>query len=430
MSKIRPPKPNNQNHVIIIGGGHVGLSFALLLAHQGVYSTLIESVKYPTVAPDKDKNSQHYLDCRNTALSRRTVQIYDEIGLWQSMQSHACRIDSVQISELDSFGKARLDKTAEGVDSFGYVMENAWFGRQLLQAVRASPFITLLDRTSVTDIGQDNSVVTVTAFKEDSNDLNDGANIMLIEAPLVVACDGQNSPSRKMLGVKANTHEYKQVGIVGVVETDKPHRHVAIEKFSSAGPLAVLPLTDGLNDDGKNSHRRSVVFICPQGEESRYLNDEAYFLATLQRVFGDEAGRFVKAGRRGAYPLSRVLAQRQVVGRCVIMGNAAHTLHPVAGQGFNLCLRDAYALATVLGEVLKHAQDGKFDFGDQNRLLAYEIARHKDQKRVIKFCDTVVGSFTNQNPVMKFARNVGLIAFDKIPGIKPMVANYAMGLKS
>lgn len=112
------------------------------------------------------------------------------------------------------------------------------------------------------------------------------------------------------------------------------------------------------------------------------------------------------------------------------MGNAAHTLHPVAGQGFNLCLRDAYALATVLGDVLKNAQDGKFDFGDQDRLLAYEAARQKDQKRVMKFCDTVVGSFTNQNPVMKFARNMGLLAFDKVPGIKPMVASYAMGLKS
>lgn len=125
------------NHVLIIGGGQVGLSFALLLAHHGIYSTLIEQFKYPTISPDDDVARSEYLDSRNTALSRRTVQIYTEIGLWESLQSHACRIDGVEISELGSFGRAKLDKTAEGVESFGQVMENAWLGRQLLLAVQA-----------------------------------------------------------------------------------------------------------------------------------------------------------------------------------------------------------------------------------------------------------------------------------------------------
>lgn len=421
-------KPNSQNHVIIIGGGHVGLSFALLLAKKGIYSTLIESVKYPKIAPNQDFKRQYYLDSRNTALSRRSVQIYEEMGLWERLASHACRIDGVKISELGSFGRATLDKTAEGVESFGYVMENAWLGRQLVQAVKDSPLITLLDGTSVKDIAQTNDIVTVCAQKEDANDLNDHANTLLIEAPLVVACDGQNSPIRQMLGVKTKTHDYEQVGIVGVVETDEPHAHIAIERFSQAGPLAVLPLPDE-TIEGRLAHRRSVVFICPKGEEGRYLTDDAYFLQTLQEVFGREAGRFIKAGRRGAYPLTKVLASRQVIGRCVLMGNSAHTLHPVAGQGFNLCLRDAHALANTLLGVFNDPS-GEFDFGDQRHLLAYELARQKDQKRVIHFCDTVVGSFTSANPVMKFARNVGLIAFDKIPGIKPMVASYAMGLKS
>ena len=146
-------------------------------------------------------------------------------------------------------------------------------------------------------------------------------------------------------------------------------------------------------------------------------------------MFGADAGRFVATGKRGAYPLSKVLAHRQVAGRFVIMGNAAHTLHPVAGQGFNLCLRDAYALANLLAQAV--ADDGDaVDFGRYDRLAHYEKSRLADQKRVIKFCDTVVGSFTHPNPVMKFARNVGLVCFDKIPGIKPLVATYAMGLKS
>ncbi len=413
------------NHVIIIGGGHVGLSFALLLAHHGIYSTLLETVKYPAVSPNEDVGRTSYLDSRNTALSRRSVQIYTEIGLWGALESHACRIDKVLISELNGFGRATLDKTEEGVESFGFVMENAWLGCVLLHEVKMSPYVSLYDNTQVMNIHQEDNLAYIEAIKQDSNDE------IRLSAPLVVACDGQHSQARQILGVGADSHDYEQVGIVGVVETDLPHHHVAIEKFSPVGPLAVLPLPDSL----EGTHRRSVVFICPKGEEQQYLNDDEHFLSTLQQVFGQDAGRFMRAGRRGAYPLTKVLAHRQVMGRCVLMGNAAHTLHPVAGQGFNLCLRDAHALSRMLGENLNNAQKGKFgmttpDFGNLGRLLAYEKSRQADQQRVIKFCDTVVGSFTSPNPAMKFARNVGLIAFDKIPFVKPMVAAYAMGLKS
>lgn len=423
MSKINQPNNDVNNHVLIIGGGQVGLSFALLLAHHGIDSTVIEQSTYPAISPDDDVMHTEYLDSRNTALSRRTVQIYTQIGLWDKLQSHACRIDGIKISELGGFGRARLDKTEEGVESFGQVVENAWLGRQLLLAVQASQFITLIDGASVTDIRQDDQRAVVVFTKD--------GKIKERSAPLVVACDGRDSISRQILKIGADTHDYGQVGIVGVVQTDKPHNHMGIEKFSAVGPLAVLPLTDGRGDglDGTTQgHRRSVVFICTAGEEGRYLNDDAYFIQTLQEVFGDDAGRFVAVGRRGAYPLSRVLAHRQVVGRCVMMGNAAHTLHPVAGQGFNLCLRDAYALATMLAYEKNRRVD--YDFGHYANLRAYEQARQQDQKRVIKFCDAVVGSFTHPSPVMKFMRNVGMIAFDKVPGIKPLVASYAMGLKS
>lgn len=413
---------HDNNHVIIVGGGHVGLSLALLLAHQKIYSTLIEAAKYPTISPDDDVARQYYLDSRNTALSRRTVQIYQEIDLWQRLQSHACRIDGVSISELGSFGRAMLNKTQEKVESFGHVMENAWLGRQLLQAVKDNQFIQLIDDTCVVDVCQNEHLATVS--------LKNGQNaITSLSAPLVVACDGQHSPVRCRLGIEVDTYDYRQVAIVGVVQTQKPHQHLAIERFSQVGPLALLPLPDD-RANGQTLYRRSVVFICPQGQESRYLTDDDYFLDTLKTVFGDEAGQFVKAGRRGAYPLARVLAQKQVVGRFVIMGNAAHTLHPVAGQGFNLCLRDANALAKMLGETLAGASDGMFDFGHSAKLSSYEKARQKDQKRVIRFCDVVIGTFTHTNPLLKFARNVGLLAFDKVPNIKPLVASYAMGLKS
>lgn len=417
----------SEQQVLIAGGGHVGLSFALLLAHHGITSTLLEKNGYPAVSPNDDRTRRHYLDSRNTALSRRTVQIYQEIGLWNDLQSHACRIDTVQISEQGSFGRAQLNKAEEKVESFGQVIENAWLGRKLLLAAQQSPLITLIDHADVTEVEQSSDGVTL-YFNQDGKQ-----DKQTLQGHVLVACDGRDSTVRQLLDIGITTHDYGQTAIVGVVETDKPHEHIAIERFSPAGPLAVLPLTDPENDgndDGNDEyqkgHRRSVVWICPKGEEAHFLEDDAHFLSTLQQAFEERAGTFVTAGRRGAYPLTRVLADQQVVGRCVVMGNAAHTLHPVAGQGFNLCMRDAHTLAQMMNAQLLRGKD----IGDTQLLQCYEKVRKADQKRVIRFCDAVVHGFTHTNPAVKLARNVALVAFDKLPNIKPLVANYAMGLKS
>lgn len=410
--------------VLIVGGGHVGLSFALLLAHHGIASTLLEKNRYPTISPTDDRTRSHYLDSRNTALSRRTVQIYQEIGLWDELQSHACRIDSVQISEQGSFGRAQLNKVEEKVESFGQVIENAWLGRKLLLGAQQSPLVTLIDNASVNAVAQQADGVTLSFSNDDAAE-----NEQQLQASVLVACDGRDSTVRQLLNIGTTTYDYQQTAIVGVVETDRRHEHVAIERFSPAGPLAVLPLTDPEgdgNDEYQQGCRRSVVWVCPTGEETKYLEDDAHFLQTLQQAFGQRAGTFVAAGRRGAYPLSRVLADKQVEGRCVIMGNAAHTLHPVAGQGFNLCMRDAHVLAQMMSsQVLKGE-----DIGNAQLLKRYEKARQTDQKRVIRFCDAVVHGFTHPNPAIKLARNMALLAFDKLPNIKPLVATYAMGLKS
>lgn len=423
LSNVGKKAAITEQQVLIAGGGHVGLSFALLLAHHGIASTLLEKMSYPKISPNDDSTRSHYLDSRNTALSRRTVQIYQEIGLWDELQSHACRIDAVQISEQGSFGRAQLNKTEEQVDSFGQVMENAWLGRKLLLAAQQEPLITLIDNANVIDVQQTDGVtLSFSYYGEEEHEQQ-------LQASVLVACDGRDSTVRQLLDIDTTTYDYHQTAIVGVVETDKPHEHIAIERFSPAGPLAVLPLTDPEgdgNNDYQNGYRRSVVWVCPTGEENKYLDDDAHFLATLQQAFGQRAGKFVAAGRRGAYPLTRVLADKQADGRCVIMGNAAHTLHPVAGQGFNLCMRDAHVLAQMMSaQVLKGA-----DIGDPQLLKRYEKSRLSDQKRVIRFCDAVVHGFTHPNPAVKLARNVALVAFDKLPNIKPLVANYAMGLKS
>ncbi|WP_298144614.1 FAD-dependent oxidoreductase [uncultured Acinetobacter sp.] len=401
-----------QQQVVIVGGGMVGLSLALMLAKANIQVKLLEAISYPNY---EDANLAPYhssFDARNTALSRRSVQIYQELGLWDVLQQYATPILQVDITEQGSFGKARLIAEKEKVESFGQVIENAWLGRILLTQVREHHNIELIDGVQVTQLTQDEHLAYIEAKR--------GDEVLTIEAPLVIAADGRDSFCRKALGIGFSTHEYDQVAIVTTVQTSKPHAHIGFERFSALGPLALLPVP--------GEYRRSVVWPVKKGTEHEWLGEEndQHFLDALQKTYGDRAGKFEKTGKRFSYPLSQVLAEKQAVGRVVLMGNAAHTIHPVAGQGFNLCLRDAYVLLRFLTEQLAQKQD----IGEPNMLKAYEQARLKDQQRVIRFCDLVVRGFSNQNIILKLIRNTGLLAFETIPGFKPLVANYAMGLKA
>ncbi|MDO7397580.1 FAD-dependent monooxygenase [Acinetobacter baumannii] len=401
-----------QQQVIIVGGGMVGLSLSLMLAKANIAVKLLEAVKYPNY---DDQNVAPYhssFDARNTALSRRSVQIYQKLGLWDALQQHATPILQVHITEQGSFGKARLIAEQEKVESFGQVIENAWLGRVLLTQVRQQPLIELIDGVQVTALTQDAEQVHIEAQR--------GDEVLKLESKLLIAADGRDSFCRQAIGVGVDVHDYDQVAIVTTVQTSKPHEHVGFERFSALGPLALLPLP--------GEYRRSVVWPVKKGTEGEWLGEEngQHFLDALQKTYGDRAGKFEKTGKRFSYPLSQVLAHKQAVGRVILMGNAAHTIHPVAGQGFNLCLRDADVLLRYLVNQLSASDD----IGNPDNLLAYEQARLSDQQRVIKFCDTVVRGFSNQNPLLKLIRNTGLIAFDVIPGVKPLVANYAMGLKA
>jgi len=401
-----------QQQVIIVGGGMVGLSLSLMLAKANIAVKLLEAVKYPNY---DDQNVAPYhssFDARNTALSRRSVQIYQKLGLWDALQQHATPILQVHITEQGSFGKARLIAEQEKVESFGQVIENAWLGRVLLTQVRQQPLIELIDGVQVTALTQDAEQVHIEAQR--------GDEVLKLETKLLIAADGRDSFCRQAIGVGVDVHDYDQVAIVTTVQTSKPHEQVGFERFSALGPLALLPLP--------GEYRRSVVWPVKKGTEGEWLGEEndQHFLDALQQTYGDRAGKFEKTGKRFSYPLSQVLAHKQAVGRVILMGNAAHTIHPVAGQGFNLCLRDADVLVRYLVNQLSASDD----IGNPDNLLAYEQARLSDQQRVIKFCDTVVRGFSNQNPLLKLIRNTGLIAFDVIPGVKPLVANYAMGLKA
>ena len=401
-----------QQEVIIVGGGMVGLSLALMLAKAKIGVKLLEAIKYPNY---DDVNLAPYhssFDARNSALSRRSVQIYQELGLWDTLQEHAVPILEVNITEQGSFGKARLLADQEKVESFGQVIENAWLGRVLLTEVKKQPLIELIDGVQVSSLTQDADFAYIEAKR--------GEYTHKLQSKIVIAADGRDSFCRKALGIGASEHDYDQVAIVTTVQTSKPHGHVGFERFSPLGPLALLPLP--------GEFRRSVVWPVPKGTEHEWIGEDKdlHFLDALQKTYGDRAGKFQKTGKRFSFPLSQVLAEKQAVGRVVLMGNAAHTIHPVAGQGFNLCMRDAHVLVRYLTE---QAQK-QADLGEAAMLQDYEKSRLKDQQRVIKFCDSVVRGFSNQNPMLKLIRNTGLMCFENIPGMKQLVANYAMGLKS
>ncbi|HEY4713874.1 MAG TPA: FAD-dependent monooxygenase, partial [Aquirhabdus sp.] len=293
---------------LIVGGGMVGLTLALMLAKRGLPVTILEVIKYP-----ENTNATPYyssFDARNTALSRRTVQIFTDLGLWSVLQEFATPILQIHISEQDSFGKARLDATQEGLESFGQVIENAWLGRVLLSQVRANDLITLIDGVNVTKLTQDHDFVTINAVKTTTQ------QSFNVKSPILIAADGRDSFCRRAVGVDVNEHDYGQVALVTTVQTSLPHEQQAFERFSPQGPLALLPLC------GEN--RRSIVWTVPTGTEQEWLGDanDARFLDALQVTFGNRAGRFEKTGKRFAYPLSQVLAQRQAIGRVVLMGNA------------------------------------------------------------------------------------------------------------
>lgn len=412
IDQIAPQSQVLDRPIIIVGGGMVGLSLALMLAKHKIKVQLLEAIHYPDYSADGAIPYHSSFDARNTALSRRSVQIFSDLGLWDILQQHATPIYQVHISEEGSFGKAKLVNTQEKVESFGQVIENAWLGRILLNAVRQSEWIELIDGVDVIDLKQDEQSAYITA--------KSGEDVLLLQTSLLIAADGRDSFCRQALGIGVDSYDYDQVAIVTTVQTSKPHQHIGFERFSPLGPLALLPLP--------GESRRSVVWPVKKGTENEWMGAEndQHFLNALQKTYGDRAGKFEKTGKRFAYPLSQVLAHKQVAGRVVLMGNAAHTLHPVAGQGFNLCLRDV----DVLVRYVQHQFEQHLDVGDENVLKEYEKARLSDQKKVIFFCDRIVRGFSNRHPVLKFVRNTGLVAFDLIPGVKPMIATFAMGLKA
>ncbi len=381
--------------LLIVGGGMVGASLAIALENTTLRIGLVE-------AQPLQSNSQPSFDDRGIALSYGSQRIFQSMGLWPDIAPYATAIRHIHISDRGRFGVTRLSAEEEAVPALGQVMTARELGRTLNQRLQQLSQLTLFCPAQVTALEQDSSHVRVT--------LNNGETI---RTRLLVAADGRDSTIRQLLKLGAWQQEYQQTAVTANISTDKPHQGWAYERFTDSGPMALLPMSD---------NRSSLVWTVRSGDEEQLLNlSDADFLERLQQRFGYRAGHFIRVGQRHSHPLTLMQSDMPVQQRIVFIGNAAHSLHPIAGQGFNLGLRDVAVLAECLAEAAE-------DCGEMALLQRYQQWRQKDQDQVVQATDKLVRLFSNNISLLGHLRGAGLALLDTLPAAKRLLALRSMGL--
>jgi len=387
--------------ILIIGGGMVGASLARSLSGQGFRIGVVEAFPYTS-------DSQPSYDDRVLALSWGSRLILQGMGLWEGLEAEVEPIGDIHISDRGHFGFTRLNHRQEGVDALGYVVTAKVLGKLLLKGLDKIPDIELLCPARLESFRIKESDIGVS--------LEQSGAKQSVSTRLLVAADGSNSRVRQLLSIPYRESSYGQTAIIANVSPERAHGGTAYERFTDSGPLAMLPMSEG---------RCSLVWTArdEQVPELMALAD-ADFLTCLQDRFGFRLGRLQRVGSRVAYPLRLLQVKEQVRPRIALIGNAAHALHPVTGQGFNLGLRDVAALADILSDV----GASKGDPGDLAHLQGYADWRRQDQNQVTMITDSLARLFANPWPPLRMARNLGLVSLDLMPGLKHQVARQFMGL--
>lgn len=391
--------------IAIIGAGMVGASLVHLLQPSIAQGTKVTLIERQELRWDGEFASRPpSFDGRATALSYGTQVILDKIGVWPTLAERACAIRHVQVSDQGHFGQTHLHAEEQGTDALGYIVENAVIGQGLLAG---------LDQANI-DIKASTQVEQVQMNVEGALlSLNNGERL---QTKLLVLADGARSGLAEQLGIRHNKEDYGTHALVTQVKVNRSHQHWAYERFSQHGPIAFLPI---------NEQDYVVVWALPKDQIDRVKNmPEAEFLAHLQSQVGDRIGTLVKVGERASYPLSLVLSTEQVRRSLVLLGNAAHGLHPVAGQGFNLALRDT----AVLAEHLNRAIAAGTSPGDLDLLMAYQQQQANDQRNTILLSDLLPKVFGSQQMPVRLLRNLGLVGMSLAPTTRKLFARHAMGL--
>lgn len=390
--------------VLIAGGGLVGGSLAIALAGTSCRVGLVEAVP-------PDSAAQPSFDDRTIALSRGSYRILNQLEVWPLIADAVWPIHKIHVSEQKRFGTALIAADEQGIPELGFVIKSRQLGQALWQKLGELPTVTTFcpARVAATEVEATTRSVTLT-----------GDKVVSINTQLLVVADGARSELRGALGIKASDRDYGQVAVVANIQVDARHAgHIAYERFTPEGPLAILP--------GQNGLYTVVLARSSDSAPTVMAMSDKDMLDLVQSSFGFRLGRFTRLGKRYAYPLHLVTADRIIAERAVVIGNAANGLHPVAAQGFNLGLRDVASLGEVIADGYG-MQAAAFDPGAAAVLAKYSDWRQSDQSKVVGFTDSLIRLFGIPGAPVSIGRGVGLAAFDLVPGAKRELARQTMGL--
>lgn len=387
--------------IAIVGGGLVGASLAAALRATRYRVLLVEAF-----APDSA--AQPSFDERTTALGNASRRVFENLGVWQGLLPQVAPITRIHVSDAGRFGMAQLDAAALNLAALGYVVPNRAIGLALWQSLSGAPNLTcaMPARLDTVTLQDDVAVLSIV----------DDQGRREARARLVVAADGVQSKVRAAARIGMQTHDYGQHAIVAGLCTDQGNDGTAFERFTHAGPMALLPLAV----PGATGWRTLVWAARPDDARRLMALAPAAFISTWQQAFGWRAGRALQLASRNLYPLALSRADASHAARVVLIGNAAQAQHPVAGQGFNLGLRDAAELAERL-----QAHDG--DPGDPAFLAGFSAARAADRHGVVEFTDTLVRTFSDERPAVGALRDAGLLLFDLLPPAKQLLSRVSLG---
>jgi len=387
--------------IAVIGGGLVGMTLAIALA-QGGFSTILIDEMAPEAA------TAPAFDGRVCAIAFASRRLLETLGIWDALSPDAQPIDDILVT--DGRGGAssmflHFDHREIGEEPLGHIVENRHTRLALLAAARRTPNLRVIAPARVATIARDAARATLT--------LQNGQRI---ESRLCIGAEGRHSPSRRAAGIKTLGWSYRQAGLVATVAHEKPHQAFAQEYFLPSGPFAILPMTGS---------RSSLVWTERADSAAAFLAlDEASFDAEVARRVGPYLGRTHVVGPRFSYPLGLQLAERYVLPRFAIVGDAAHAIHPIAGQGLNLGLRDVAALA----ELIVDARRLGLDIGGGDLLARYERWRRFDNVALATVTDGLTRLFSNDIAPIAITRDVGLAIVDHLPPLKRLFMRHAMGM--
>ena len=391
----------NSYDVLIVGGGMVGASLAVALMPLNLNVAMVDAFEFGV-------SEQPSYDDRSIALSYGSSRIFAGMGLWRSLESKTTPIKKIHVSDRGHFGATRLSATKEKVPALGYLVESRVLGKQLYDVLADSDIEQIIP-ASVMATQEVKNGLEVTLIQNEKQ--------TTVTTKLLVGSDGTQSKIRELTGIGSSRSDYYQTAVIANVTTEKPHNNEAFERFADSGPIALLPLSN---------NRCSLVWTHDTKNGTADLDetlalDDAGFLKKLGNDFGYRLGAFTKVGERSSFPLALVTSDKNTASHTVIIGNASHTMHPVAGQGLNLALRDIAVLADLIA---KHSDN----LTDDELLQTYEEQRAGDVKTTVRYTDTLVRLFSNDNFLLGHARAGGLLAVDRVPVLRKLFTRQSMGV--